>query len=73
MFSIPTKNLIRTFFIDEDGYFKEQICHKYGQVVWEGRVPRIQFYRAFVLWIRYRTLERKVALLDNGDITSSNE
>ena len=74
MFTIFGKELMRTYFIDESGTFTLMIRDIYDKhLVWKGSIPRIQFYRAFFLWVRFRKLELEVALLDNGDITSSNE
>ena len=74
MFTIFGKKLLRIYYIDEDGMFIEEVRDIYDKnLVWRGAIPRLQFYRAFFLWVRYRRLESGVALLDNGDITSSNE
>lgn len=44
-----------------------------NHLVWGGAIPRIQFERSFALYMFNNHLNRKlVALLDNGDITSSN-
>lgn len=48
-----------------------------NHLVWGGAIPRIQFERALCAYMFDEFLTRKlesklVALLDNGDITSSN-
>lgn len=73
MFKCVGKHLLREYFI-KDGIFTLRVFDLgEGKDIWCGSVPRVQFYRAVVLCIRGTLRNRKVALLDNGDITSSNE
>lgn len=59
------KSVVRTYFIENGRYFMT-IRDSYvpGILIWKGEIPRLQYLRAFC--------KRRVALLDNGDITSSD-
>lgn len=73
MFKCVGEHLLREYFI-EDGLFTLRVWNlDEGKEIWRGVVPRVQFYRGAILCIRGMRQNRKVALLDNGDITSSNE
>lgn len=71
MFKCVGKHLLREYFI-KDGIFTLRVFDlDEGREIWCGSVSRVQFYRAVVLCIRGTLQGRKVALLDNGDKTSS--
>ena len=66
-FSISGKNVIREYFLNDYGYpFMRVVYKKSGKFIWCNTISRIHYARALETY-------RKVALLDNGDITSSNE
>lgn len=65
------KHLLQEYYIENGIFMLRVFDMEEGIVLYCSSVSRVQFYRNAIVCIRSTLQNRKVALLDNGDKTSS--